>query len=951
MPKSQRQEVFNVVLAQLLQERGVVVAPENIMYADNKRHMPDVLVFYNGLRIAIEGEVDAPKAQQKAIESATMRVEKGIAQIGIAIVYPETLREIDFIDLKNVLTTTTLKIAVVSEAKTEDFINGTIDALERILCNTFEALIQEDVVAECVVLIDGAVERFAQDIIPSQGNLERLLLILNEQHTEKDVKELSQKERAASCRIGGLIILNAMIFHDILADIYPTKVTKLQEIISKSDLDVFSDQWRYILDKINFYSIFHVALKAFEAIGKAKFGPADSFIHMAKIANNISSRRVALRHDLMGRVYHRLLADAKYLGTYYTSIPSATMLLKLALRPKDWNIQWDNLKQVQELRIADLSCGTGTLLVATADTLIDNHITISAQKGKKVQLQALYRHTVESILYGYDVLASAIHLTASTLAIRTPEVPFKKMNLFALPLGGTDDMLGSIEFLQPENIRIPFHDLFGAVEQPKQVTGKSEKMITTAPYPELDLCVMNPPFVRSVGGNLLFGSMPEKQRAKMQTKLKKLVKDANISANITAGLGAVFIAIGDLKIKPRGKLALVLPKALLSGVAWKESRALINKNYRIDFVIVSHDAQRWNFSDTTNLSEVMLIATKNKNGNGNGNHEHKTQVVNLWRNPTTTLQALSLTQQISASNPPNLVSEQGVDSIFLDKQKAGEITLYDWDKMQSDWFLPCAFAQMDLTRSAYHLLNGTLFLPGVSQKTSIALAPLSELGKLGSDRRDIHDGFVVSKSPSAFPAFWGHDAKKVLTMAQKPTQFLDALPRAKEGRSLRKTTDLWHLAGRILLAERMWLKTQRLVALNISEKVLSNVWWTFNFHEAIVHKDADKVLVLWLNSTLGLTILFATRDETRGAWVDFKKPSLLAMPVLDIRTLSDDQMATLAQLYDKLAEKELLPLPQMATDEARAEIDKAFVDVLKLPDFSILRTMLSREPVVCMKRL
>jgi hypothetical protein len=149
----------------------------------------------------------------------------------------------------------------------------------------------------------------------------------------------------------------------------------------------------------------------------------------------------------------------------------------------------------------------------------------------------------------------------------------------------------------------------------------------------------------------------------------------------------------------------------------------------------------------------------------------------------------------------------------------------------------------------------------------------------------------------------------------------------------------------------MWLKTQRLVALNISEKVLSNVWWTFNFHETIVHKDADKVLVLWLNSTLGLTILFATRDETRGAWVDFKKPSLLAMPVLDIRSLNDDQMATLAHLYDKLAEKELLPLPQMATDVVRAEIDKAFADVLKLPDFSILRTMLSREPVVCMKRL
>jgi hypothetical protein len=35
--------------------------------------------------------------------------------------------------------------------------------------------------------------------------------------------------------------------------------------------------------------------------------------------------------------------------------------------------------------------------------------------------------------------------------------------------------------------------------------------------------VMNPPFVRSVGGNLLFGNLPELDRGVMQDKLKRLV--------------------------------------------------------------------------------------------------------------------------------------------------------------------------------------------------------------------------------------------------------------------------------------------------------------------------------------------------------------------------------------------------------------------------------------------
>jgi hypothetical protein len=47
----------------------------------------------------------------------------------------------------------------------------------------------------------------------------------------------------------------------------------------------------------------------------------------------------------------------------------------------------------------------------------------------------------------------------------------------------------------------------------------------------------------------------------------------------------------------------------------------------------------------------------------------------------------------------------------------------------------------------------------------------------------------------------------------------------------------------------------------------------------------------------------------------------------------------------------LKPLPEMAEDEVRAEIDSAVAAALNLPDFSVLRTLLAREPVVCMKRL
>lgn len=49
-----KQEVINVVLAQLLTERGLMASPEAIL----RGATVDVLVSFRGLQLAIEGEVD-----------------------------------------------------------------------------------------------------------------------------------------------------------------------------------------------------------------------------------------------------------------------------------------------------------------------------------------------------------------------------------------------------------------------------------------------------------------------------------------------------------------------------------------------------------------------------------------------------------------------------------------------------------------------------------------------------------------------------------------------------------------------------------------------------------------------------------------------------------------------------------------------------------------------------
>ena len=98
-------------------------------------------------------------------------------------------------------------------------------------------------------------------------------------------------------------------------------------------------------------------------------------------------------------------------------------------------------------------------------------------------------------------------------------------------------------------------------------------------------------------------------------------------------------------------------------------------------------------------------------------------------------------------------------------------------------------------------------------------------------------------------------------------------------------------------------------------------------------------------------MLLLLREETEGAWVKFKKPALGSMPVIDLRTLKTSRLKALSNAFDRLSNETLRPFPEMYDDNTRAEIDKAIEKAFDLPDLSVLRQLLAREPIVCLRRL
>lgn len=771
-------------------------------------------------------------------------------------------------------------------------------------------------------------------------------------------KRENARRHATAARLASLTIANALIFQAELAESDET-IDTLQQVLDDPDPRTrLEDHWLYITKTVNYQSIFGLAREVLIALPR-RAEVATALRALARHVQAIVVSRSALRHDLMGRIYHRLLLEAKYLGTFYTSVPSATLLMRLALNPPSWNVDWSSIAEISALRIADLACGTGTLLMAADQAIVDNYVAESVRVGNTITrrgLSELHKRLIEDVLHGYDVLSSAIHLTASTLALLAVDTSFRQMNLFSMRFGVEADgtvRLGSIDYLNASSLS-PQMSLMVSAPSPAMAVSVQGSSETMAPLPELDLCAINPPFTRSAGKNLLFGSLPSAQRASLQAQLAKFLRDyqrrgAWVSWNITAGLGSIFVSIAAGRIKPNGRLALVLPAAVAFGSSWGKTRELLTNLFDVEFVISSHDPDRWSFSESTDLSEVLIIARRRGDATPG---RVDTIFVNLWRNVATSIDGIAVGDSLitQASRVVPLLAEttsprDATTSIIVGTTKRGECFRFALTPGSAQQWYPIAFAQTDLNRTAVGLSTGSFRLAGDSKPHHIELCALEAICAIGPDGRDVYDCFDESKSVTAYRALWGYEAHAMSRLCGVANRYLVPLSAPLRGRPLRKVDHVWPKAGRIMIPDKIRLQTRTAVATLLDEPAVSNVWWPVSLLDETDLRH-EKVLVLWLNSSLGITLMMAGRVPTEGAFVKFKKPFLRSLMILDVRKLADAQIAKLVASFDAISGLTLKPLSEIATDDVRAMIDSAFADVLKLPVGGGLRELLAREPIL-----
>jgi len=178
-----REEVLNVVLAELLQARGIVSLPETVrrLIATRGRRLPDVTIAdLLGVPIVIEGRIDgAPAVANSVSDLARSRIEEGISPIALAVLYPQGMQEANSLPaLRRAVDHATFRVRVFSEHADGEWATTTMDGLAEIVRAAYELLVSDDVVVNAVAELDAAIDAASETIASARTAPTRLRVLL-----------------------------------------------------------------------------------------------------------------------------------------------------------------------------------------------------------------------------------------------------------------------------------------------------------------------------------------------------------------------------------------------------------------------------------------------------------------------------------------------------------------------------------------------------------------------------------------------------------------------------------------------------------------------------------------------------------------------------------------------------------------------------------------------------
>lgn len=773
---------------------------------------------------------------------------------------------------------------------------------------------------------------------------------------------LQQAEGEQTYKMAIAILADALVFHESLAgrlkalpDLRSLEQLRGASALSKGDI---LQEWHKIL-QLNYWPVFDIARRILESVPTSE--STAILESLAETAVSLVGANLYRTYDLTGTVFQRLISDREFLAAYYTTPASATLMAGL-LFPRGRDLPtgpWADDTSLTSLRIGDFACGTGTLLSTLYVTLSRAH-ELSGGNG-----ESLHRAAMNDVLYGYDILPTAAHLTASALSGINPGIHYGKSNIYTLAYGLDSNggvALGSVDLLDA-SLRIATLFITSERLMADGVEAVDPRAVT--PVEGFHVIAMNPPFKRPTGNEgeskgkvnpmfAGFGNSDEAQ-AKMTVALNRLT--SGTSYNGQAGLASAFIELGDRRLSAAGRLGLILPLTFASGDSWEMSRDLLRERYsRIRLISIVGDGKTpTSFSADTGMAECMVIAEKSETAST------RAVFISLFEEVQSVAVGEELARQVERLNDRGAIArlEDGpsqVTHLMIGSETVGAVL--DAPLSENGSWPLTRIKDFMVAQAAYQLMaHGLLWLPTMPEAKAFRI-PVAELGDFATigpyhmkfdrkyggafDIRDIPEGHAPSH-----PILWAHDANHERTIAFEAQQ--EGLQVAGK---LSESEEMWATATHLHFNRDFRLNSQSTAFQFSRARAMGGRAWISVGLQDIRHEQA---LALWGNTTLGILLHWFVGNRQQSGRVGSGVAPLRRLPTLDVTALSEQQLAEVEALFVMFADQPLERAHLLAGDEVRTQLDAAFlVRVLGVPQsvvepdgaLAVLRRKLSLEPSI-----
>ena len=918
-PKQMEPNV-NIALGNLLKSMMPtckVLSEHTNTFPEHPGRHADVLVTATGRSpVTVEAEFEpAPEAEKDASERLGLKVNGELRTIeaSVAVRYPVALETAG--NLQQALPEATLSYCVLYENKTRfpesGWLKGNVEDLADLV--RLVSVPQKEVEQAADILEKGieeaaeVMDKMAESRPAISAEIAQLLGMIDVPQTR---------------RMACAILANALIFHERIAGMHPGVATllKLGDTEQVHLQDTFLEAWTHILD-IDYYPIFAIAKDILSNL-QAEDAPL-ILTGLLDRARHVNATGVDNAHDLTGRIFQRLIADRKYLATFYTRPASAALLARLAVAKME-GVDWGDAEAIGNLRVGDFACGTGALLSAVYEQIAARHERAGGDVAK------LHPVMMEEVLYGCDVMPSAIHITGSTLSGMQPNVDFHLSRLYTMPYGRQTDgtvKVGSLELLQGSQVQTLFNTSDPALQTGslgEETAGQVNVDIADGAF---DLVIMNPPFTSNTKHydaeegilNAAFAAFDSSYEAQadMADRLKSVAAKTTYHGH--AGLGSVFASLAEKKLRPNGIMALVLPFTAINGASWAKFRELIaTKYYDVTVVSIAANGKDMSFSSDTGMAECLIIARKKR---GNEAAQQRAVFGSVTSRPNGFVGAFEIAKSIGTIDTTRTIEGGpfGGNPMFVGESLVGELLDSPLGEHSKGWgaarLLDASVAQV-----AYSISQGKLWLPAQGSPLSLPVAYLGDVGQRGLDSQlfisAAHKGPFTKEAAnptSTYPALWNHDAGQEKRFVCTPDSSLRVRPGLES-----KAAVVWATAGRSHLNRDFTFGSQALaIAFTDRESIGGRVWPNVNFND----KRFDFAFSTWGNSTLGLLSYWWHSSRQQSSKASMTIRSAETLPVLDFRTLTDAQLTKSEEIFEEFRDKELLPAYLADADPNRALLD------------------------------